>query len=527
MFFFQMISSQQRASTMTESHPGSSPLLSNYSDGGENKINGLNDSATVSERSGSARIPQLVEEIKDLYAIAIPTIATGLLTYFKSAISMHFMGKLGKDTLAGGSLAIGMANITGYSVISGLATGMEGISSQACGARKWNLVGETLQCTISILMMTCIPISALWLNFESLLLLFGQNPAISSIAATYLAYSIPDLLCQSLIGPLKIFLRTQGVTLPLMYTAALTLMLHAIMNYVVIHTIGLGIQGIALVGAFTNLTFIIVLVLYIWVSGVCSQSWQGWSWQCFNHWKPILGQGVPSCVSVCLEWWWYELLVLFSGLLENAADNVSTYGIIIQATSFMYNFPNALGLAVSTKVGNELGANRPNKAKSSSYTALLCACFTAIVAMLSMVSASNVWGLMFTDDEAILSLLSTTLPIVGLCELGNCPQTTICGMLCGSARPGLGAKINFFSFYGAGLPVGLLLCFRFHLGLLGLFLGLLSAQIVCAISMVVALTRTDWKEQANRAKKLTGGIGETNGESSGDVEGAGAASVCF
>lgn len=44
---------------MTESHPGSSPLLSNYSDGGENKINGLNDSATVSERSGSARIPQV------------------------------------------------------------------------------------------------------------------------------------------------------------------------------------------------------------------------------------------------------------------------------------------------------------------------------------------------------------------------------------------------------------------------------------------------------------------------------------
>ncbi|KAG2408625.1 Protein DETOXIFICATION 48 [Vigna angularis] len=370
---------------MTESHPGSSPLLSNYSDGGENKVNGLNDSDTVSERSGSARIPQVVEEIKDLYAIAIPTIATGLLTYGKSAISMHFLGKLGKNTLAGGSLAIGMANITGYSVISGLAT-------------------------------------ALWLNFESLLLLFGQDPTISSIAATYLAYSIPDLLCQSLISPLKIFLRTQG-------------------------------------------------------------------------------------------------------LLENAADNVSTYGIIIQATSFMYNFPYALGLAVSTKVGNELGANRPNKAKASSYTALLCSCFTAIVAMLVMVSASNVWGLIFTDDEAVLSLLSTTLPIVGLCELGNCPQTTICGMLSGSARPALGAKINFLSFYGVGLPVGLFLCFGFHLGLLGLFLGLLSAQIVCAIAMVIALTRTDWKEQANRAKKLTGGMGEINGENNEDVEAA--ASECF
>jgi len=46
---------------MAENHQDSSPLLSNYSDGGENKINaGLNnDSVTVSERSGSARIPEV------------------------------------------------------------------------------------------------------------------------------------------------------------------------------------------------------------------------------------------------------------------------------------------------------------------------------------------------------------------------------------------------------------------------------------------------------------------------------------
>lgn len=65
----------------------------------------------------------MVQEIKQLYTTAIPMIITGLLIYGKSMISMLFMGRLGKEALAGGSLSVGIANITGYSIISGLAHG--------------------------------------------------------------------------------------------------------------------------------------------------------------------------------------------------------------------------------------------------------------------------------------------------------------------------------------------------------------------------------------------------------------------
>lgn len=76
---------------------------------------------------------QVVEEIKQLYVIAIPMKITGLFIYGKSAVSMFFMGKIGKETLAGGSLAISIANISGYSVISGLAMGMKGYLPKPAG----------------------------------------------------------------------------------------------------------------------------------------------------------------------------------------------------------------------------------------------------------------------------------------------------------------------------------------------------------------------------------------------------------
>ncbi|KAJ4829604.1 hypothetical protein Tsubulata_014269 [Turnera subulata] len=501
----------------------STPLLGNYSpqrsrlQSVKNLLSEKQDSLQYLREVWRPSLSEAVTEVKELCAIAFPMIITGLVIYGKSAISMFFMGKLGKDTLAGGSLSIGIANITGYSVISGLAMGMEAISSQACGAKQWPLMGQTLQRTIAILVLACIPISLLWLGFEPILIFCGQDPTISSIASTYLLFSLPDLFLQSLINPLKIYLRTQNITLPLMLSAAFALLLHAPVNYILAYRLNLGIQGIALAGAITDLNLLLTLLLYLGFSGVCRESWQGWSLKCFEEWRPILRLAVPSCISVCLEWWWYELMIVFSGLLADAPEAVAAMGILIQATALVYIFPSALSQAVSTRVGNEIGASQPSKAKTSSIVAVSCATFMSFIAMSFMTSMRHAWGKMFTSDEGILSLTAKILPLVGVCELGNCPQTTGCGVLRGSARPTLGANINLGSFYGVGLPVSMLMGFVMGWGLFGLWLGLLAAQAVCATVMVAVLMRTDWNFQAKRAKELTGVDGE--GEESKTLEG--------
>ncbi|CAI0404225.1 unnamed protein product [Linum tenue] len=96
-------------------------------------------------------------------------ILTGLLLYSRSMISMLFLGRLGELSLAGGSLALGFANITGYSILSGLAMGMEPICGQAFGAQKHHLLGLTLQRAVLLLLLTSLPITFLWLNMKSIL----------------------------------------------------------------------------------------------------------------------------------------------------------------------------------------------------------------------------------------------------------------------------------------------------------------------------------------------------------------------
>ncbi|GFZ15281.1 MATE efflux family protein [Actinidia rufa] len=122
------------------------------------------------------------------------------------------------------------------------------------------------------------------------------------------------------------------------------------------------------------------------------------------------------------------------------------------------------------------------------------------------------WATMFTDDREIIALTSLVLPIIGLCELGNCPQTTGCGVLRGTAQPKVGANINLGCFYLVGMPVAIGLGFYAGLDFEGLWMGLLAAQSSCAVTMLVVLGRTDWEFQARRAKELTRGDGGGDGD---------------
>jgi MATE family multidrug resistance protein len=443
------------------------------------------------------------KEVISISKIAFPMILTGLLLYCRSMISMLFLGHLGELALAGGSLAVGFANITGYSILSGLAVGMEPICGQAFGAKRFTLLGLCLQKTILLLLLTSIPISILWLYTKHILLLCGQEEAIATQAQIYLLYSIPDLLAQSFLHPLRIYLRSQSITLPLTLCATLAIFLHIPINYFLVSHLNMGIKGVALSGVWTNFNLVASLILYIVFSGTHKKTWGGFSSQCFKQWKSLLNLAIPSCLSVCLEWWWYEIMILLCGLLINPRATVASMGILIQTTSLLYIFPSSISFSVSTRVGNKLGAQKPSKAKLSAIVGLSCSFILGLFALVFAIMVRNIWASMFTEDKEIIKITSLVLPLIGLCELGNCPQTTGCGVLRGTARPKVGANINFGSFYIVGMPVAIWLAFFVGFDFQGLWLGLLVAQGTCAVTMLVILSQTDWDVEAVRAKNLT------------------------
>lgn len=448
-------------------------------------------------------VSDIVTEAKSLFYLAFPIALTALILYSRSIISMLFLGHLGDLELAAGSLAIAFANITGYSVLSGLALGMEPLCSQAFGAQRPKLLSLTLHRSVIFLLVSSVPISFLWLNMSKILLFLHQDPNIIRMAHTYLVFSLPDLFTNAFIHPIRIYLRTQGITYPLTLATLAGTVLHLPINYVLVSRLRLGHAGVAAASAASNLFVLLSLVAYVWASGLHAPTWTAPSRECLKGWKPLLRLAAPSCVSVCLEWWWYEIMIVLCGLLSDPKSTVASMGVLIQTTSLIYVFPSSLGFAVSTRIGNELGANRPHRAKLSAVVAVF---FAAVMGLSAMSFASGMrdkWGRMFTSDAEILRLTSAALPILGLCELGNCPQTVGCGVLRGSARPSTAANVNVSAFYLVGMPVAVGLGLWAGFGFCGLWIGLLAAQVCCAGLMLYVVGTTHWESQANRAQVLT------------------------
>ncbi|TYJ29517.1 hypothetical protein E1A91_A06G073400v1 [Gossypium mustelinum] len=398
-----------------------------------------------------ASISDIITEAKSLFNLAFPIALTGLILYSRSIISMLFLGHLGDIQLAAGSLAIAFANVTGYSVLSGLAL----------------------------------------------------DPNITRIGQRYLLFSLLDLFTNSFIHPIRIYLRAQGITHPLTLATLAATILHLPISFLLVSHFNLGVAGVAASASISNFFVLVSLVVHIWASGLHHPTWEKPTLECLTGWKPLLKLAAPSCVSVCLEWWWYEIMIVMCGLLVNPKAPVASMGILIQTTSLLYVFPSSLGFAVSTRVGNELGANRLNKARLSAVVAVFVSAMMGLSASTFASGMRNKWARMFTSDPEILRLTSIALPILGLCELGNCPQTVGCGVLRGSARPSTAANVNLGAFYLVGMPVAVGLGFYVGVGFSGVWLGLLSAQVCCAGLMLYVVGSTDWDLQAKRAQMLT------------------------
>ncbi|KAK6137033.1 hypothetical protein DH2020_029224 [Rehmannia glutinosa] len=173
-----------------------------------------------------------------------------------------------------------------------------------------------------------------------------------------------------------------------------------------------------------NMIVLVALVLYIWVHGLHLPTWTKPSLKCLTGWAPLVRLAAPSCVSVCLEWWWYEIMIVLCGLLVDPKATVASMGVLIQTTSLLYVFPSSVGLAVSTRIGNELRANRPDKARVCAIVAI----FIAGLMGLSAMTVVRAWEL---------------------------PQTVGCGVVRGQPRPSTAANVNLGAFYLVGMPVAI------------------------------------------------------------------------
>ncbi|XP_006877493.1 PREDICTED: multidrug and toxin extrusion protein 2 [Chrysochloris asiatica] len=348
-------------------------------------------------------------EARKLFVLAGPLFLFQVLTFLIYVVSSVFCGHLGKVELASVTLAVAFVNVCGVSVGFGLASACDTLMSQSFGSHNKTNVGVILQRGTLILLLSCFPCWALFLNTEQLLLLLRQDRAVSRLTQDYVTIFIPALPAIFLYCLMAKYLQNQGIIWPEVLSGIVGNCVNALANYTLVSVLNLGVRGSAYANTISQFLQTIFLFLYIVLKKLHLETWAGWSSQCLQEWGPFFSLAVPSMFMMCIEWWAYEIGSLLMGLLS--VLDLSAQAIIYEVSTVTYMIPMGLSIAVCVRVGTALGAADTEQARRSAISGVLCTVGISLVVGTLLSILKNKLGHVFTNDEEVITLVNQILPI--------------------------------------------------------------------------------------------------------------------
>uniref|UniRef100_A0A3B3BEY4 Multidrug and toxin extrusion protein n=1 Tax=Oryzias melastigma TaxID=30732 RepID=A0A3B3BEY4_ORYME len=456
-------------------------------------------------------------EIKELAKLAGPVMIAQLMSFAVSFVSTVFCGHLGRTELAGVSLAIAVSNVTGVSIGVGLASACDTLISQTYGSGNLKKVGVILQRAVLILLLACFPCWAILINTKSILLAVRQEPEVASLAQLYVNIFMPALPAAFMFSLLSRYLQNQGIIWPQVITGFLVNLLNALINYLLLFVLKMGVAGSALANTLSQFSMAGILYAYIVCRGLHKATWAGWSKECLQDWGSYIRLAIPSMVMLCVEWWTYEIGGFLAGLISEVELGAQT--IVYEFANVAFMFPLGFSVAGNVRVGNALGAGDTEQGKLSAKLTLFCA------VLVSVGMASLIGGLkdhisyVFTNDEKIRERVSGVISFYAPFLLLDATSVACGGIIRGAGKQKVGAICNIVGYYGIGFPVGIPLMFAAKLGIKGLWTGLFTCVSLQCAFLIFYLVRVDWKDVTMEAQ-VRAGVCESDTETSPEPEDA-------
>lgn len=441
-----------------------------------------------------------VEEAKKVGYIAGPMVAVNFSLQLITVIPLMMVGHLGELALSSTAMATSLCGVTGFSLLVGLAGGLETLCGQAYGAQQYRKLGVYTYSAMISLTLVCIPISFVWISMQKLLTFIGQDPIISHEAGRYAACLIPGLFGYAILQPLMKFLQTQSLIIPMLLSAITTLCFHIPLCWVFVFKFGFGNIGAAFAISISYWFNVIFLGTYVKFSPLCKSTRVPFSKEALQGIGEFSRLAVPSAIMVCLKWWSFELMILLSGLLPNPQLETSVLSICLTTVSLHSKIPFGIAAAASTRVSNELGAGRPQAARLAVITVMIMAGTEMGIASSALFVCRYVVGYAYSNVKEVVDYMEAMAPLICFSVILDGLQGVLTGVARGCGWQHIGAYVNLGAFYIGGIPTAILLGFVLHLRGRGLWLGIMAGTIIQTTILSTITARTNWEKQAKIAR---------------------------
>ncbi|KAI1646281.1 MATE efflux family protein [Daldinia loculata] len=440
---------------------------------------------------------QWLAEIWLLTKASIPVILAYTLQNSLQTISVLIVGRLSPEALATAAFCYMFAMATGWLVAMGGTTALDTLASTSfTGSQDKHDLGILLQRGIIVLTAFYAVVTVIWGFSGPLFRVLGQEEFICVEGSKFLHILIPGGLGYVWFESMKKYLQAQEIYRPGTYVLLITSPLNALLNYLFIYPLGLGLYGAPLATGISYWISFLLLVAYAtFIHG--HECWGGFAPRraASNLW-PFARLAFLGVIHVGTEWWAFEIVALAAGRLGTIA--LAAQSVIMTADQVINTIPFGLGVAASARIGNLLGARKPRDAARAAHCAAILSTILGAVILTILMSTRNVFGRIFNDDDRVVRLVADVMPFVALFQIADGLNGSCGGVLRGMGRQWIGALVNLLSYYGGALPAGIYLAFH-GWGLQGLWVGQCVALYLVGILEWVIVGLSKWDKEVDRA----------------------------
>ena len=430
--------------------------------------------------------------VKKLTLFALPLIAGNIVMQLYNVADSVVVGNfVGSDALAavGACFPVMMCF---NALFWGLSMGAGILIAQCFGAKQQEKLQNAINTTFAITLLLGVIITVLGALFSRQVLELIKTPEnILADSATYLSIIFYATIGNMIYNMGSGILRGMGDSRwPLLFLIFCSAM-NVILDLVFVIYLDMGVAGVAWATLISQCSSAVLVVLRIHFGGYAARV----QYKKLRIYKDSMAQilrlGLPSGIQeMCFS---LGMMVVQSFANSFGSNFIAANSIIMKVDGFAVMPMMGIGAAISTFVGQNMGAGKVDRAKKGIKSAVLMVVSIGLVMGVILITVGHYFLLAFTQEEAVLEIARN-----GLRFLAFLYTVMGIGAVMGGAMRGAGAAIApmVTSLLGlvARIPVAYFVAVVPH-NYMGIFYAMAAAMIVNATLISYYYFKGNWKDK--------------------------------
>ena len=433
------------------------------------------------------------KESKLIFQFAMPMLIGNVFQLFYNVVDSAVVGRfIGKEALAAVGASFPLL-FTLLSLVIGVAVGSTIVIAQYFGAKDMDNVKRSIDTLYIFIFFASIVISAIGITFsEQIFQLIELPEEVLPIAEQYFDIYLLGTIFFFGFNGISAILRGLGDSKTPLYFLVIATVLNVVLDLVFVIGFKWGVSGVALATIISQFIALLLAVLYLnRYHEVINLKWRKlqWDYKIF-----IKGLKIGSPIGFQQAFVAMGMMAMYWLVNRFGTDTTAAYSVAFRVDSFAsmpaMNFANAL----STFVGQNLGANKPERIrKGLASTFYMTSAISVAVSLIAILFGKYIMRL-FTADEAVIAIGNSYLQIVTGFYVVFSTMFVIGAIMRGAGDTLIPMIITFFALWIVRIPACYLLSET--MGYTGIWWGIPIAWLVGLSLSFLYYTTGKWKRKA-------------------------------